>query len=428
MLSILGEKIHDNRFLRLVRNMLRAGYLEEWTWNATLSGAPQGGQLSPVLSNIYLHRLDEYVETVLMPQYNRGKLRARNPEYRRVEKQVAMARKRGDRAAVRSLGKRLRQLPSQDMRDPGYRRLRYVRYADDTLIGFTGPKSEAEEIKQRLGQFLRDELRLEMSQEKTLITHARTGAARFLGYEISISRDDRRSERKTGHRRQRRSVNGAVRLRVPADVIKAACAPYLKRGKPAQLTRMFNYDDYSIVSIYGARYRGLVNYYLLACDVQRLYRLHWVMQTSLLRSLANKHRSTVRKMARKYKAVVRTPAGPRRCIQASISRPPGRKPMVAQFGGIPLIRQKNAVIPDRNPAYRHPRRREVVRRMLAGECELCGAASRTEVHQVRKLADLDRYGWNKPDWAVLMTEMRRKTLMVCPECHDGIHTGKDREP
>jgi len=421
MLGTLGEKIIDNRFLRLARNMLRAGYMEEWTWNATLSGAPQGGVLSPLLSNVYLHKLDVFVETVLMPEYTRGKLRARNPEYKKMEKQIVKARRHGDRAGVRALGRRLRQLPSQDMNDPGYRRLRYVRYADDHLIGFVGPKSEAEVIKQRLARFLKEELRLELSQEKTLITHARTGRARFLGYEITVNRNDRWAERRKGPRRQRRSANGTVRLHVPADVIKVNCAPYLKRGNPARLTELYNCDDYTIVKIYGARYRGIVNYYLLACDVFRLDRLHWVMQSSLLCSLANRHRSTMSKMARKYKAMIDTPAGPRKCIQASITRGPGRKPMVATFGGIPLMRQKNAVIPDRNPAYPHPRQREVVRRLLAGECELCGQAAKTQAHQIRKLSDLDRHGQEKPPWAALMKKMHRKTLMVCPACHEEIH-------
>ena len=123
MINTLAEKIHDGRFLRLVRNMLTAGYLEGWTWGATLSGVPQGGVALPVLSNIYLHRLDVYVETVLIPEYTRGRLRARNPEYRKVEQAIVRARRRGERAEVRSLYKRLHSLPSQDPSDPGYRRL-----------------------------------------------------------------------------------------------------------------------------------------------------------------------------------------------------------------------------------------------------------------------------------------------------------------
>jgi group II intron reverse transcriptase/maturase len=226
MITILSEKIHDNRFLRLVRNMLTAGYLEDWKWGATLSGAPQGGVASPILSSIYLHKLDQFVETVLIPEYTRGGRRARNPAYLDLQNQLAKARRRGDRPLARALRRRMVSLPSADPDDPGYRRLRYCRYADDHLLGFTGPKAEAEEIKQRLAEFLRDELKLELSQDKTLITHARTGAARFLGYEITVQHND---TKKTGRYRR---INGQVALRVPLDVIKTKSAPYLHRGNP----------------------------------------------------------------------------------------------------------------------------------------------------------------------------------------------------
>ena len=227
MIDVLAENIRDNRFLRLVRNMLTAGYLEDWVWGSTHSGVPQGGVASPILSNIYLHKLDTFVETVLIPHYTQGARRASNWEYQRVASAIARARERGDRARVRELRKRRRRLPSLDPKDPRYRRLRYARYADDHLLGFVGPRAEAVEIKQRLAEFLRDNLKLELSREKTLITHARTGAAKFLGYEITVQHSDHRVTK------GRRSVNGVIRLRVPTEVIKAKCAPYLKRGKPA---------------------------------------------------------------------------------------------------------------------------------------------------------------------------------------------------
>jgi hypothetical protein len=186
MLDTLDKRIHDNRFLRLVGQMLRAGYLEDWVWNATLSIAAQGGVLSPCLSNIYLDRLDRFVETALLPEYTRGVHMRRNAVYTRVASAIRRARQRGDYAAVRVLQKQQRSLPTVDPQDPEYRRLRYVRYADDILLGFTGPKTEAEKIKRRLAQFLQDDLKLELSEAKTLITHARTDAARFLGYEITI--------------------------------------------------------------------------------------------------------------------------------------------------------------------------------------------------------------------------------------------------
>lgn len=259
MLETLGETIHDNRLVRLVGQMLQAGYLEDWIWTATLSGVPQGGVVSPILSNIYLDRLDKFVETVLLPEYTRGVLRRHNLEYDRAKGAAFRARRRGDYAAARALQKQQHSLPSLDPNDPGYRRLRYVRYADDVLLGFTGPRSEAEEIKRRLAQFLRDDLKLELSETKTLITHARTSAARFLGYEITTHHADQKLTA------GRRATNGGIWLRVPGDVIKAKCSRYMHGGTPAAQPGLMNDPHHAIISRYGAEYRGIVQYYLLGC-------------------------------------------------------------------------------------------------------------------------------------------------------------------
>jgi group II intron reverse transcriptase/maturase len=131
LLDTLRERIHDNRFLRLVENLLKAGYLEDWKYHATLSGTPQGGIISPLLSNIYLDRLDQWVETTLLKQHNRGEVRRRNPEYMRRAVQASKCRRSGRVEEAKRLGKLLHQTPSVDTYDPDYRRLRYVRYADD---------------------------------------------------------------------------------------------------------------------------------------------------------------------------------------------------------------------------------------------------------------------------------------------------------
>ena len=416
MVSILSEKIHDGRFLGLISKMLSAGYLEDWRWNATLSGCPQGGVASPILSNIYLHKLDEYVETVLIPQYTRGKIRKVNPAYNKANKALLRARKRRDRDEARKLRQEKRRLPFGDPYDPGFRRLRYSRYADDHLLGFIGPKAEAEKVKAQLAAFLHDELKLELSAEKTLITHARSHPARFLGYEIIVQHGD--SKIIAGQR----AANGKIGLRVPLDVIKAKRAPYLRHGKPWHRSAMQNLDDYDIVKTYGAEYRGIVQYYLLANDVWRLDRLRWDAVTSMLKTLAAKHQSSVNKMAAKHMATIETPYGPRRCFEARIERT-GKQPLVARFGGIPLVRNKRAILIDRSPRHQvtYPRK-ELVRRLLARRCELCGNPDRVTVHQVRSLASLERHA-SPTAWAALMLRKRRKTLVVCRPCHDAIHVG-----
>lgn len=417
MLAILGEHIHDNRFLRLVRNMLQAGYLEEWQYHATLSGCPQGGVASPVLSNIYLDRLDQFVETQLIPEYTRGTGRAENPAYKQVSGRIGRARRRCDLGEVRMLRQRLRTLSRGDPRDPGFRRLRYARYADDHLLGFIGPKAEAETIKTRLAQFLHDDLKLELSPDKTLITHGRTRAARFLGYQISVGQDDHKTTN------GRRSVNGKIALRVPRDVIKAKSQPFLKHGQPVKRPDLMNLPDSRIIGAYGAQWRGYLQYYLLAHNVWQLNRLQWVMLTSMLKTLAGKHRSTASKMAHTFQATIDTRHGSRVCFQTSVERE-GRKPLVSRFGGIPLKRQKKAVLDDRLPAPITGRRHgsELLARLRHGRCELCDQRAEVHVHHVSKLADLaERPGRPQPPWAQLMTRKRRKTLIVCPTCHDRIH-------
>jgi len=422
MITILSEHVHDNRFLRLMRNMLQAGYLEDWVWKSTLSGSPQGGVTSPILSNIYLHKLDSFVEQVLIPEYTRGTRRKHNPEYHKWSGVIERGRKRGDRATVREARKRRRNLPAMHTRDPGYRRLRYTRYADDHLLGFTGPKAEAERIKQRVATFLREDLKLELSDEKTLITHARTGAARFLGYEITAHHDHSKGAR------SRRWTDGFIKLNVPRSVVKANTTRYMRRGKPAHRPDLVNHDDHTIVATFGAEYRGLVQYYLLAGNVYWLSRVEWSMQTSMLRTLAAKHRSSVSKMSARHKAKIQTPYGLRTCFEATITRP-SRKPLVARFGGIPLKRNKRAIPTDRVPDPTPRRHREIVQRLLQGVCEICKRDTDIEVHQIRKLADLAGTGQaSRPEWMNIMTNKRRKTLMVCWPCHDTIHPKQPASP
>jgi group II intron reverse transcriptase/maturase len=418
LLAILSENIHDQRFLRLVRHLLASGYLEEWRFNTTLSGCPQGGVISPILSNIYLNKLDQYVEHVLIPQYTRGERRAANPHYTTLRTQEQRMRRRGKREEAKALHKQRQKLSSIDPNDQTYRRLYYVRYADDTLFGFAGPRSEAEEIKEQLGHFLQETLKLEMSQEKTLITHASTEKARFLHYHIVNQQCDTKQTRK------RRIANGRIGLLVPPDVVESKCALYQQAGKPHHRPQLLENDDFTIMNHYQQEYRGVVQYYLLAHNVSWFGKLYWVAKCSLLKTLAYKHQSSMKAQWRKYQASFQAANGTiYKCLEIQVQRE-GKKPLVARFGGIPLRRQPMARLVDQSPNVARSERNELIKRLLADTCELCGSRNTVEVHHIRKLADLEREGRERPCWVKTMAARRRKTLMVCHFCHQAIHAGR----
>jgi group II intron reverse transcriptase/maturase len=416
--SILAEKIHDNRFLRLIDGLLQAGYLEDWRYHATLSGAPQGGVVSPILSNIYLDRLDKFIETNLLPAHNRGRRRQTNRHYVRLHRTITELEKAGNIAEAMRLRKQLQQMPSRNPDDPGYRRLRYCRYADDWLLGFTGPQWEAEQIKAEVGKFLRNDLRLELSEAKTLITHGRTQAARFLGYEIVVLNNDSKHDHR-GHR----SINAQIGLKVPADVIRAKCRPYLHHGRPIRRTERTVNSDFSIVAQYQAEFRGIAGYYQLAFNLHRLGRLQYVMQRSLVKTLARKYRVRVSRIYRRYRTVLQTDHGPRRGLQVTVERDGGRAPLAAQWGGISLARKiRIGNLDDHPKQVWNSGRSEIIKRLLADTCEMCGSHDGVEVHHIRHLCDLTIKGRAaRPAWVQQMAARRRKTLVVCRVCHENIH-------
>jgi group II intron reverse transcriptase/maturase len=418
LLAALSENIHDNRLLRLISNMLKAGYLEDWRYGETLSGTPQGGIASPLLSNIYLDKLDKFVEETLLPMYNRGERRRNEPGYKAILRAARKAGDKGDHKEAARLRQQAQTMPSRDPQDPDFRRLWYVRYADDFLLGFSGPRHEAEDIKTRIGEFLRNSLRLELSEVKTLITHASDNAARFLGYDVVALRADERHDQ-----RGQRIINSLVRLKVPHDVIVEQCRRYMRNGKAAHRPERLQDDDFSIVNQFGAEYRGFVQYYLLAINAHRLWRVHHIMCTSLLGTLANKHKTRIAPIYRRLRVQVKDRGHTVTALVITRERGEGKSPLVAVFGGISLAWMKEVTILKDRPPVVFGTRSEVVQRLLTQKCERCGTKNGPfEVHHVRRLADLDRPGRReRPTWVKRMAARRRKTLVVCDRCHQDIH-------
>ncbi len=419
LLEIMEEKIKDQRFLRLVKHLAQAGYVEDWRWYETFSGTPQGGIISPLLSNIYLDVLDKWVEDELMPLYNRGqqedKGRKRNPEYRRYEHKRRCAKTKGDVEAYKHFGKLMKSVPSI-IDDDSYRKLEYIRYADDFLLSFAGPKKEAEEIREHIRNFLERELLLELSIEKTLITNARTGKARFLGYDLRVMQSD-----------ERRTANGAIWYGVPREVKRKAMKKYMVNGKPIHRAGWLPNSEYDIIGSYQAEYRGLVNYYIMAHNVHCLKEVEWIASTSLLKTLAGKYKTTVAKIVKKYKTTTKVENKSYRIFQATVERK-GKKPLKAHFGALPLTRNPMPSSLTDNIPKIGTNRSQLIDRMMNNECEMCGAEGNIEVHHVRKLKDVNKPGRkDKPAWVHRMAAIRRKTLMTCETCHKAIHAGKHRE-
>jgi group II intron reverse transcriptase/maturase len=421
LMHILRDNIRDNRFLRLIEGALQAGYCEEWTYHPSLSGCPQGGIASPILSNVYLDRLDKFVEHTLIPAYTQGDRRQDNPIYERLTHQAEYHRKKGNLERAKALRREAQTHPSLAPNDPEYRRLKYVRYADDILLGFIGPMTEAKEIKERIATFLRTELKLTLSAEKTLMTHATTGKARFLGYDIGIMESQTKFDRL-----KRRVVNGKVGLYIPEDVMQAKRRKYLRDDKVIHRPELLNDSAYDIITRYQGEYRGLVNYYGLAQNLAALGHLRWTMETSLLKTLASKNQTSVTKEAKRLNARSQTLEGPRKCLKLIIKRE-GKPPLIATFGGLSLKRRKHPVIEDR-VILPYPRMRsEIVTKLLKDTCDVCGSKQRIEMHHIRKLADLNKQGRReKPLWMKIMIARKRKSIPLCRTCHDDIHANRPR--
>ena len=418
LITMLSRQIQDGRFIRLIKNMLEAGYLDDWKFHKTISGTPQGGVISPLLANIYLHQFDKWVGEELIPQYTRGNKQKANSAYNRLSRRIKCYQEKGDYKKAHQLIVERRNLPSVDTYDTTYRRLRYVRYADDFILGFTGSKAEAKAIKKQIGDFLNTKLSLELSQEKTLITHATGESAKFLGYEIKAQRVNDYIDNKG-----RRSANGVIALFVPASVIESKCHQYMKNGKSIHRNNLLHDDDFSIVQTYQQEYRGLVQYYILAQNLSWFSKVYWYMETSLLKTLAFKHKSSINKMLAKYKTTTTSTNGRTvPCLQVVVPRE-DKPPLVTTWGGISLSYKKKAVIEDA-PYQVYGGRTELIKRLLANKCELCGSEENIEVHHIRKLADLNKHnGKLVPKWKEIMSARRRKTLVTCRDCHHAIHNG-----
>ena len=325
LLYLINKRIKDQRLIKLIRMWLKAGYADDWKYHDTYSGTPQGGVISPLLANIYLHELDMKLEE-LSENWNKGKSRAVNPEYNKWQKQINKAKRASDINEVKKLQKEFRQrklkgLTWSDPQDPDYRRFKFVRYADNFIVGFVGSKAEAKILKDEIAVFLKEKLDLTLSTEKTKITNATKDKARFLNYEIYAQTSTNRPK-----------INGNIRLDMPADVYHKWNAKYTKHGKSYHRPYYLELSDYMIISAYNSEFQGLYNYYIMAQNVSKwMYQLKFTAMNSAAKTLATKHKTSVKKIYRKYATL----SDNRRILKVEVMRQ-DQSPLVATFSDFPI--------------------------------------------------------------------------------------------
>ena len=428
LICILSKKIQDGRMLELIRRFLKAGYFEFKEMHNSLSGTPQGGIISPILANIYLHEFDKYMEEIA-EMYSEGKQKRINPAYHSLNTKRWKANKRGDSETAEKLLKQMQSMHALDPMDENFIRVKYVRYADDFLVCIIGSKLLAQEIKEKIACFMEQNLHLELSAEKTSITNLAENRIRFLGYEISKSHCDTKLTKDTIGRKKR-SVNGSIQLLVPGQVVRDKLKPFRKNGKPYPFVARNNYPVMDTISMYNAEIRGLYNYYCLATDVStKIATFKYYHYYSMLKTIARKEKSTVGKVYKKYGIEVprKLGKGTRRIVGIRYETKNGMKTMT-YFND--SLKRVDKPLTDVSDIYGQPfAGGQLIKRINANTCELCGAeGTDMEVHHVRKLKDIlhkyRKHGKTAPNWVIVMGTIKRKTLVVCHGCHVKIHTGK----
>lgn len=429
MVSLLEKKIDDKRFIKLIDCMLKAGYLEEWKYYPTYSGTPQGGVVSPILSGIYLHELDCYIEN-LVEQFTKGKRRQGFPEYQQLAYQKFRIRKEIGRVGkkpqlmnqLKALDKRQKMLPWGNPFDENFRRLRYCRYADDFILGVIGSKDEAREIMQKVENFIVRALRLRLAAEKTGISSGRKGI-NFLSYRISTAQSDKVIRIKiNGRYTRQRTIRNQIRLDVPHGKAQEFCQRYgygnWDQMKPVHRAKLAILTDEEIICKYNAELRGLANYYCLANGMKtRLNRLEFMSRYSLFKTLAYKYKTTLSKVIPKFRRgneFIRDYEVKGKRCQMKVFK-------LAHMDTRP--KDWNAdIIP--NTLQLVGFRSELVKRLNSCRCEYCGRTDPPfESHHVRKLRDLSRS--RRPSrWQQLMVSRNRKTLVLCRKCHRDLHSGQ----
>jgi group II intron reverse transcriptase/maturase len=401
LVSILREKIQDEPFIDLVYKYMRVGYGEKPDEVTPIKlGLIEGGLISPILSNIYMHPFDEWMEDVLIPKYTIGSRKKANPEY------TKMIRRHG--SAVDKL------ISTGIANDENFGRVSYVRYVDDFLIGVIGSKETCMRIREEIKVFLEKHLAMALNIDKTHITHATTEKALFLGYDISCTP---KSKMSVGYNSRKRLVRKTTRTILNAPIKRVVERLRLKgflnkENQPTRCGRYINTDLWNIVDSYKSIERGIINYYSMANNYGRLAaRVHYSLKYSCALTISSKMKlRTMRGTFKRYGKNLEIKVGDKSISYPNISYKRPRKVIPRFDDNFSFENYFEGLV------YRH--KRHVGN--LTGPCIVCDSYDNIEVHHVRALKDISK----KKDWlSMTMAKFTRKQVPVCKSCHIKIHKG-----
>ncbi len=427
LVTTLRKKIHDERFLNLIWKLLTAGYMDlHGRTQGSLIGSPQGGILSPVLANAYLHELDEFVEG-LRAQLDKGRRKRRNPAYQRLSHQKSRLVKRGETKteAFKQISQLMRTMPTLQVDDPDFIRIKYLRYADDWIVGVWGSHALAEEIKQDIKTFLHDHLRLTLNEDKTRITHARTEEAFFLGTVLKLGGqgEAKLTLQTNGHGKafKRRSTGWETVMKAPLPKLlkrvsdRGFCT---KEGTPTPKSGWAYLDVDQLIRLYSGINRGVQNYYRFTDNWAHLQRIQYILQFSLAMTLGRKFKISTPKVFKRFGKtltyVIKDKEGKeKKAVSFYLNHDWAKDRDAFQSGKqttIDLIRTEMSM-----------RSRSTVTK----PCCICGETRDTahivmhHVRHIRKLsAKRQATGFNR-----ILRMLNRKQIPVCTACHDHIHRG-----
>ena len=504
LIALLEERIDDIRFINLIKLFLKAGYIDDWKYNKTISGTPQGGIISPILSNIYLNELDKYSEQIcnkinstpnervknkdyvkFKNKYNYLKIKIENTELKikqientisktfynlddndpiwnifnqvfdlrdsdknnitrsiktafqpivdnyniSINKLLEISYYRRLKQSVDSMKDEMKEADSKfrNMKSidtsTGLNRLHYVRYADDFLYGYIGTKKEANEIFHKIKSYIENELKLEISENKSKITD--TSNIKFLGYHISRAKYNGQRITHINDNKVRRHNNRLIfklDSSTAINIVKRKGYGDYVNNQSMHRSYLINFDDIEIVKQYNAEIRGLYNYYKYASNAKHiLYRIQWLAHYSMIKTLGGKHKCSVAQVFKRKIIKTKTENGLKLWYCEA-------KDKIVEVFNINKMEtydifkyNNDDKISDNFEIKTINIRSSALKKLMAENCEICGKSSSDVsivLHHKNKIRNVPN---TNPIWTKVQKMRNRKTIAVCHNCHMKIH-------